>query len=261
MSARTMLTEEQWAMIAPLLPGKKGDPGRTGFDNRMSLEGMLWVLRTGAPWRDLPARFGKWNSVYRRFRRWTASGVFDRMFGGLGDRDLGTVMIDGTIAKVHQHGAGARRHGATPKESAARQGLGRSVGGLTTKIIAVTDIGRRAVRFKVTPGNSNENPHLFEMMEGLDAGHLIADKAYDSDLTRERLATRGIGTTIPKRISALKPLWHDPHLYRMRHQIENWFADIKQFRGIATRYCKLIDTYTAFVDLAAFMIETRRGAF
>ena len=67
---RTILTDAQWERIAPLLPGKEGDPGRSGGDNRAALEGMLWIMRTGAPWRDLPECFGKWFSVWKRFRRW-----------------------------------------------------------------------------------------------------------------------------------------------------------------------------------------------
>lgn len=92
---RTVLTDKQWKMIKPLLPGKRSDAGRTGRDNRMALEGMIWVLRTGAPWRDLPARFGRWHTVYQRFRRWSAKGVFDRIFEEIGERDVRTVMVDG----------------------------------------------------------------------------------------------------------------------------------------------------------------------
>ena len=76
----------------------------------MSLEGMIWITRTGAPWRDLPQEFGNWNTVHRRFRRWVQSGVFQRVFDVTeGDLDLKTVMVDGTFAKVHQHGTGAKK--------------------------------------------------------------------------------------------------------------------------------------------------------
>lgn len=108
--AREMLSEDQWLLIEPLLPGKAGDPGRTARDNRLAVEGMLWVLRTGSPWRDVPERFGCWSTLYKRYRRWTASGVFERVFGTL-DYDLSTVMIDGTYIKSHQHASGAlKRH-------------------------------------------------------------------------------------------------------------------------------------------------------
>jgi putative transposase len=72
---RAVLTDAQWERIAPLLLGKKGDPGRSGDDNRRSLEGILWIVRTGAPWRDLPDVFGNWFTVWKRFRRWAAVGL------------------------------------------------------------------------------------------------------------------------------------------------------------------------------------------
>ena len=255
--ARTMLSDEQWKTIAPLLPGKKNDPGRTGLNNRMSLEGMLWIVRTGTPWRDLPARFGKWNSVHRRFRRWARSGVFQKAFAGLGKRDLRTIMVDGSFAKLHQHGAGARRNGLTPRESSAKQNIGRSRGGLTTKVIAVIDAVGRPVRFTFHPGNRHEGPLLLDAIEGLDIGELIADKAYDSKRLRSALASRGITVNIPSTSRRTEPFWHDPARYAKRHLVENLFADLKQFRGVATRYCKLTNSYSALVHLAAWVLDTR----
>ena len=106
---RTILSDVQWERIAPVVPGKDGDPGRSGTDNRLFVEAVLWVARTGAPWRDLPSGFGNWNSVFRRFRRWAQKGVFDSIFEALsGDPDFEYVMIDGTIIRVHQHGSGAK---------------------------------------------------------------------------------------------------------------------------------------------------------
>ena len=112
---RTKLTDRQWRLIEPLLPGKAADPGRTGMNNRMTLEGIIWVMRTGAPWRDLNPKFGKWNTIHKRFRRWTMAGVFDRIFKAThGNLDLRTVMVDGSFAKVHQHGTGAPKADAHP---------------------------------------------------------------------------------------------------------------------------------------------------
>jgi transposase len=106
---RAVPGDAQWRRIEGLLPGKNGDPGVTGRDNRLFLEGVLWIARTGAPWRDLPERHGQWNSVWRRFRRWALKGVFERIFAALADdRDFEYVMIDGTIVRVHQHGTGAK---------------------------------------------------------------------------------------------------------------------------------------------------------
>ncbi len=106
---RLVLKDEQWKRIAPIIPGKEGDPGRSGEDNRLFLEAVLWIGRTGAPWRDLPEYFGKWYSVWKRFRRWALKGVFEKIFGVLsGEPDFEYAMIDGTIIKVHRHGTGAK---------------------------------------------------------------------------------------------------------------------------------------------------------
>lgn len=119
---RMMLNDSQWERIAPLLPGKEGDPGRSGNDNRLFVEAVLWLVRAGVPWRDLPADFGPWNSVWKRFRRWALNGVFERIFKELsGDPDFEYAIIDGTIIRVHQHGTGAKgglkiRQSADPEE-------------------------------------------------------------------------------------------------------------------------------------------------
>ena len=132
--ARTTLTDAQWGLIQPLLPGKPSDPGRTGRDNRSTLEGMLWIMRTGAPWRDLPSQFGNWNSIHRRFRRWAKAGVFDRLFEATnGDLDLRAVMVDGSFAKVHQHGTGAPKAEAHPRNRPRLRPLAAVAVGLLRK--------------------------------------------------------------------------------------------------------------------------------
>ena len=117
---RSALSDEQWERVAPLLPGKPGDRGRTAADNRLFLEAVFWIVRTGSPWRDLPERFGPWNSVAKRFRRWARKGVFEKLFEALsGDPDLEYALVDGTIVRVHQHGSGAKG-GLKIRPSAAR---------------------------------------------------------------------------------------------------------------------------------------------
>lgn len=106
---RLVLSDEQWKRIEKFCVGKPEDPGGTGSDNRMFVEAVLWIARTGSPWRDLPATFGKWNSVFVRFNRWSAGGVWHRIFEALSnDPDFEYLILDSTIVRVHQHATGAK---------------------------------------------------------------------------------------------------------------------------------------------------------
>ena len=106
---RFVITDRSWALIAPLLPGTHRDRGVTAKDNRLFLEAVLWKVRVGGPWRDLPPGFGAWNSVFRRFRRWAQRDVFQRIFEAVtGDPDFEYVLVDGTIISVHQKASGAK---------------------------------------------------------------------------------------------------------------------------------------------------------
>jgi len=125
---RLILTDAQWAQVSPFCLGKKTDPGRTGGDGRMFLEAVLWIARTGSPWRDLPAEFGNWNTVFQRFRYWVDRGVFQRIFEALaGDPDMEYAMIDATIVHVHRHAHGAKGGlKIRPSESRRADGQPRS---------------------------------------------------------------------------------------------------------------------------------------
>lgn len=109
MPRRHELTDAQWEAVQHLIPGKAGDPGRTGEDNRRFLNAVLYVARTGIPWRDLPERYGKWNSVWRRYDRWCASGVWEALAEVLGEPDLDELQLDSTTVKAHQSAAGSQR--------------------------------------------------------------------------------------------------------------------------------------------------------
>ena len=105
---RLLLRDDQWLRIEPMLHGKVGDRGRSGADNRLFVEAVLWMARTGAPWRDLPSGFGSWNTVFRRFSRWADKGVWQKLFDALcEDADFEEVFLDSTIVRAHQHAAGA----------------------------------------------------------------------------------------------------------------------------------------------------------
>jgi transposase len=106
---RFVLTDAQWAKMEPWCLGKPSDPGRSGKDNRLFVEAVLWIARTGSPWRDLPPAFGNWSTNYTRFRDWVKADVWKRLFDAASDApDMEYAMIDATIVKVHRHGQGAK---------------------------------------------------------------------------------------------------------------------------------------------------------
>ena len=116
---RKELTEEQWRKIAPLLPPQKPRRGRPARDHRVVVNAILWVLRTGAPWRDLPERYGPWQTAASRFYRWRDAGVWQRALEGLqrqkdrsGEVDWEVHSVDSTVVRAHQHAAGAKGGGA-----------------------------------------------------------------------------------------------------------------------------------------------------
>ena len=113
MASRYELNEGQWNRIANLLPGRKETVGRTAADNRLFVNGVLWVLRSGARWSDWPERYGKYKSVHKRFARWAASGVWDHIFRTLTqDTQNEYLMIDSTLVRAHQQAATGRKKGA-----------------------------------------------------------------------------------------------------------------------------------------------------
>ncbi len=124
MKRRHELSDEQWLQIEPYLPGREGDPGKTGADNRLFVHAVLWIAKTGVPWRDLPERFGKWNSVFPRFNRWCKREVWQRVLEALGgDADLEHLLLDSTIVRAHQHASGAKG-GRAAKRSAVLAAAG-----------------------------------------------------------------------------------------------------------------------------------------
>jgi putative transposase len=116
---RKRLRDEQWERIRDLLPGKVGDPGATAKDNRLFVEAVLWIARTGSPWRDLDPALGNWHATYTRFSRWGKKGVWERVIEAVsGDRDLEALFIDSTVVRAHQHAAGAQK-----KKALKRSGI------------------------------------------------------------------------------------------------------------------------------------------
>src|SRR5580658_789795 len=145
---RYALHDDQWDRIRDLLPGQEGWVGVTAADNRLFVEAVLFRYRAGIPWRDLPERFGDWKNVHRRFSRWAKSGVWERVFQHLAaDADNEYAMIDSTIVRAHQHSTGSQKAGED-------QAIGRSGGGLSTKIHALVDALGNPIDFFLTGGEA-----------------------------------------------------------------------------------------------------------
>ena len=123
MGHRHAIADEDWGRIERLLPGRKGAPGRNAKDNRLFMDAVLWIAKTGVPWRDLPERFGLWNTVWKRFDRWARKGVWRMLFDAFRDPDLECLVLDSTVIRAHQHAAGAKKK-ATAREGRRSRPLG-----------------------------------------------------------------------------------------------------------------------------------------
>jgi transposase len=200
---RYELADKEWAAINPMLPNKPRGVPRV--NDRRVLNGIFWVLRSGAPWRDLPDNFGPYTTCYNRFVRWRRAGVWAKIMSVLaGAHDAAVQMIDTSIVRVHQHGACITRNRG--------QSMGRSRGGLTSKIHAVVDTNGLPVRLALTAGEAHDNRLAGRLLSRLKSGTmLLADRGYDADWIRA-----------PGRISHQKQI--GPRRY----------ASVRVFTGLAT---------------------------
>ena len=128
MRHRHAISDDDWARIKDLLPGRPGQHGKVAENNCPFLDAVLWIARTGAPWRDLPERFGNWNSTWRRFDRWARKGVWQRVFEVLQDPDLEWLILDSTIVRAHPCAAGAPKNGTEPAARANKPSVAAEAG-------------------------------------------------------------------------------------------------------------------------------------
>jgi transposase len=246
---RYELTDLEWAVIRPMLPNKARGVPR--LDDRRVLNGIFWVLRSGAPWRDLPRSFGPYTTCYNRFVRWRQAGVWSGIMNAMAaTHDAAVQMIDTSIVRVHQHGACITRN--------KRQSMGRLRGGLTSKIHAVVDTNGLPVRPALTAGEAHDNGLAGKLLSRLKSGTmLLADRGYDADWIRTLAAERGAWANIPPKRNRTEALCFSPYLYRARNLVERFFNKIKHCRRVATRYDKLAANYLAFVPLASIRLWLR----
>jgi len=241
-----MLTDETWSKLKAIL---LEDRVYNKPSHRNILEGILYRLRIGCPWRDLPESFGLWNTIYRRFLLWSRKGILKRLFKSLSqESDTEWEFIDGSYVKAHQHSSGAI--------SDENQAIALSRGGNTSKIHLAVDSYGLPLEFIITGGDVHDSKAANNLIERLPkAEFIIADKGYDSEIIRDKIRSNKAEPVIPRRKnSKVGNEDIDWCLYKYRHLVENAFARLKHFRAIATRYDKLKIHFESMLALACAVI-------
>jgi transposase len=240
--------------------------GRLSLPHRRIIIGIIWILATGAPWRDLPPQYGSWHTVSSRFYRWQHTGIWPRVLQALqgladcqGQLDWSVHFVDSTIVRAHQHAAGARG-------GQADQALGRSRGGFSTKLHVRADRCGKPLVLLVTGGQRHDQTMFEPLLKQGEVrrggrgrprqrpGRLVGDKGYSSRHIRQWLRQHGIRLTIPHKRNECQRGPFDRAVYRERNQAERLINRLKQCRRIATRYEKRAVNYLAMVTIAALLL-------
>lgn len=241
-----LISVKKFNQIRKHLPTPRG---RERNDDRVVLSGILWVIRHGVPWRQLPEIYGKWTTVYSRFKRWSEAGIFQKIFYILSrklyKRYIG--MIDSTYVKAHRTASSM----AADKKPRL---IGRSRGGLTTKIHMLADVDGKPRDVIITGGEVHDSKVAEEIIARNTMKTLLADKAYHSKDIRNALKSKGIKACIPLKSNSKCDYEFDSELYKRRHKIENMFSRIKDYRGVAFRTCRCAHTFASFVFITLIAI-------
>lgn len=267
------LTDEQWKRLAPLLPQ---GTGRHAGETRRQVNGMLYALESGCPWRLLPRQFGTPDAVEKRFRRWAANGVFRSAYATLYPADElsrgRTIIIDGSYAKAHPDAMGARLVQSVPDCSSsclhqcprlrpwdcpATEAIGNTDGGLNTNIVIAVNRNGQLVDWILLPGNAPESTAMELLLAGLRPALVVADAIHDNDEIREMLKQRNIDAAIANLPQRNPPYPRHPAI-RSQHVADNYFAELKEFRRVATRYEKTAVSFDAVIALAVLWIALRK---
>lgn len=219
---------------------------------RFFIEAVYYLCRTGCQFRMLPYYYGCWRAIHKRFKEWSNRGIWENMFHYFQqDPDLEWAMIDATIVRAHACSAGYK------KNSQKKEALGRSKGGFTTKIHALTDALGNPLKFILTPGQRHDITQAKSLCENITASALIADKGYDSKDFAQSLKDQNCDPNIPSKSNSKQPRHYDEHLYKERHAIECFFGKIKHFRRIFSRFDKSAQSFLAFIYFAGVLIWLR----
>ncbi len=252
--ARGLMTDEEWAFFEPFLTETSARGGRPPKGHRRVLDGVFWIARTGAPWRDLPDEFGNWNSVWRQFRRWTTSGLWDVLLQALADAggEADTLQMIDSTSSGHIAVLPAER--GTQSEA-----LGRSRGGFSTKIHLRANAEGLPIGVVLTSGEAHDVTAYPALMEERDSDPavMLADKGYDSDAVRQDLRDRGAAPEIPTKRSRKVQHTVNKRLYALRARIECFFSNLKNQRRVATRYDHTSINFLGFVLLGCIRIWFR----
>ena len=244
---RHEISDEHYTRIDELLPGRRGQLGGIAKDNRNFINAVWYVAKTGIPWRDLPERFGKWDTVYHRFNEWSKKGVWQRIFAAVQDPDLEWLMIDSTVIRAHHHAAGM--NGGDDD-----QDLGRSRGGFGTKLHLAVDSLGNPVELHLSPGQDADIRHAEKLLGDHRPEAVLGDKGYDSDAFAQAVEERGAEVVIPPKKNRVEPREYDRVLYKERNKVERCVNRLKQFRRVATRYEKTARNFLAMALFAAITI-------